>query len=109
MKVKEITERLNLENISESGNMESDITGCFAGDLLSLAMSSVQNGNIWITVQTNLNILAIASLTEAACIIVANSMNIPETVVEKAKEEDICLLRSDKDVYELCNLVGDIL
>ncbi len=109
MNVNEVIEKLRLENVSCSGDLEAKISGCFAGDLLSLAMSSVDKGNIWVTVQTNLNILAIASLTEASCIIVAASMNISDTVIEKAKEEDICLLRSDKGVYELCNLIGSII
>lgn len=109
MKVNEIIDKLHLERVSDAGNTESDVSGCFACDLLSLAMSSVEKGNIWITVQTNVNILAIASLTEASCIIVANSMNISDAVIDKAKEEKICLLRSDNGVYELCNMIGDII
>ena len=109
MKVSELAEKLELEIICEGDTFSCDIDGCFAGDLLSLAMSNIQNGNVWITVQTNMNILGIASLTEAACTVVANGMNIPETVIEKAKEENICLLRSKKSVYELCLLVGELI
>ena len=109
MNVCELSEKLNLEIISDAGEMDALVDGCFAGDLLSLAMSSVQKGNVWITVQTNMNILAIASLTEASCIIVANSMNISDEVIGKAKEEKICLFRSDESVYELCNKIGDII
>lgn len=109
MTVNDIVKKLNLDVLADMNNAESDVTGCFAGDLLSLAMSSVNKGNVWITVQTNLNILAIASLTEASCIIIANSMNVSDAVIEKAKEEDICLLRSDKSIYELCNVIGDII
>lgn len=107
MKVKELIEVLGLEVLSAGETADVSIGGCFAGDLLSLAMSGVTASDAWVTVQTNLNILGIAALTEASCVIVANSMNVPENVVEKAKEESICLLRSDKGMYELCCLIGD--
>ncbi len=109
MKVNELVKKLELETLCEGESFLSEIDGCFAGDLLSLAMSGVRAGNVWITVQTNMNILGIASLTEAACTIVANGMNIPENVIEKAKEENICLLRSKKRMYELCLSVGELI
>jgi len=109
LKVNELVQKLELEVLCEGESFFSDIDGCFAGDLLSLAMSNVRAGNVWITVQTNMNILGIASLTEASCTIVANGMNIPDAVIEKAKEENICLLRSEKGMYELCLSVGELI
>lgn len=109
MNVSQLVKELELEVLSDAGAMDAPVTGGFAGDLLSLAMSSVEKGDVWVTVQTNLNILAIASLTEAACIIVAGSMNISKEVIEKAKQEEICLFRSSEMMYELCNKIGDII
>lgn len=109
MKVSEIINRLNLECLGSKPDDLQEITGCYASDLLSLAMSNVQSGNIWITVQTNINILGIASLTDASCVIVAQSMNIDKSVVDKANEEGICLLRSDMDAYTLCNELGNLI
>ena len=109
MKVNELAKKLELEILCEGETFSNDIDGCFAGDLLSLAMANVQSNNVWITVQTNMNILGIASLTEASCTIVANGMNIPESVIQKAKEENICLLRSKKSMYELCLGVGELI
>ena len=109
MNVKELVQKLDLEFISDAGNMDAYVEGAFAGDLLSHAMSSVEKGNVWVTVQTNLNILAIASLTEASCIIVASSMNISEETIQKAKDEGICLFRSKDNTYELCNKIGEII
>ena len=106
MTVKELIEALNLEIISQGNNLGTTVDGCFSGDLLSLAMSGVHSGDAWVTVQTNVNILGIAALTDAACVIVANGMNIPSEVCSKAAEEEICLLRSDKGAYELCCLIG---
>ena len=107
MTVKAFAEKHNLQVLSEGATFFAEIKGCFSGDLLSLAMSGVSQFDAWVTVQTNMNILGIASLTEASCVIVANNMNIPSEVVEKAIEEDICLLRSEKTSFELCCLIGE--
>lgn len=109
MTVQNLTEKLNLEIICAGTNLNAQIDGCFASDLLSLAMANVQKDNVWITVQTNMNILGIAALAESACVIIAQGMNIPQAVVEKAKEENICVLRSDSPVYELCVEIGKLI
>ncbi len=109
MTVQELVNELNMEVISEGMSLNSSIDGCYATDLLSLAMANVEKDNVWITVQTNMNILGIASLAEAACVIVAQSMNIPDAVVQKAKEEDICLIRTELPVYELCLKIGKLI
>lgn len=107
MTVKQLTEKLNLKVLSEGGSGDVIVRGCFASDLLSLAMSCINAYDVWITVQTNVNILGVSALTEAACVIVANGMNVSAEVIQKAKDEDICLLHSEKSIYELCCLIGD--
>ena len=109
MNVQNLIDKLNLEVICDGGALETSIDGCYATDLLSLAMANVQKSNVWITVQTNMNILGIAALSESACIIIAQKMNIAQSVIEKAKEENICILRSDMPVYELCLEIGKLI
>lgn len=109
MNVQNLIDKLDLEVICEGSGLNSNIDGCYATDLLSLAMANVEKDNIWITVQTNMNILGIAALTETSCVIIAQGMNIPEAVIEKAHEESICLLRSELSVYELCLEIGKLI
>ena len=109
MNVQNLIDKLNLEIICDGNGLEGEIDGCYATDLLSLAMANVQKDNVWVTVQTNMNILGIAALAESACVIVAQSMNIPSSVVEKAKEESICILRTEMPVYELCLEIGKLI
>ena len=109
MNVQNLVDKLNLEIICDGGNLEAEIDGCFATDLLSLAMANVEKGNVWITVQTNMNILGIAALAESSCVVIAQGMNIPQSVIEKAKEESICLLRTPMPVYELCLKIGNLI
>lgn len=109
MTVQSLIEKLNLEIICDGIGLDTEIDGCFASDLLSLAMANVEKNNVWITVQTNMNILGIAALAESACVIIAQGMNIPDAVIQKAKEENICVLRSELPVYELCLEIGKLI
>jgi len=109
MNVQNLIDKLNLEIICEGSGCDTEIDGCYATDLLSLAMANVEKDNIWITVQTNMNILGIAALSECACVIVAQEMNIPQSVIDKAHEEKICILRSNMGVYELCLEIGKLI
>ncbi len=102
MNVKQLAEELELKLYSgEDGAEEKEIQGCFIGDLLSLAMSRVQEGDAWITIQTNVNIVAVASLTDCACIIVADGFLPEESAIAKAKEQDVIILGSTLSVYEI--------
>ncbi len=99
MTVSEIAKKLNLEVYAGDKLEKKTAKGCYIGDLLSLAMSKVEMGNVWITIQTNVNIVAVASLAEAACIILADGCVPDEKTVEKAKEQDIVILGGEISAY----------
>lgn len=79
---------------------ETEITGVYCCDLLSIAMTKVPAGAVWVTVMSNLNTLAVASLTEAACVILAEGAAVEEPVLERAKQQGICLFWTEKPVFE---------
>ena len=105
MKVSELAEKLGCVIACGNGGAEKEVSGCYIGDLLSLAMSKVQMGNVWITIQSNINIAAVATLTEAACIIICDGFAPDENTAKKAETEDIPILTSEKSAYELAKLL----
>jgi len=105
MNVSQLIENLGLEVIN-AGDLTREINGCYCSDLLSHCMSNISENNVWITVQVNINIIAIAVLTDLSAIIISQDMTIDNSVIEKAKEENITLLKSEKPSYELCLEVG---
>ena len=100
MTVRDIAEKLNLKFYAGEEFAERCANGCYIGDLLSLAMSKVQMGYVWITIQTNINIVAVASLADASCIILADGCVPDENTVERAKEQDIVILGGEISAYE---------
>lgn len=102
MTVKNLIEKLDLEilNLAEP---DREITGGYVGDLLSWVMGKAENGDMWVTIMTNINVVAVASLVDVACVVIADNAEIGDEVIEKAKTQSINLLRSDKSAYQLCN------
>ena len=72
MKIKDIVKTLDLEVISGEEFLESEVTGGYAGDLLSDVLANSEKGNIWITLQVHQNIIAVASSKELSGIIIVN-------------------------------------
>ncbi len=100
-KVSDLIKLLELELIAGEGGLDNTISGVYIGDLLSWVMAHLQAGNIWITIQTHVNILAVALLADASCIIIPEYAEIDSQTVEKANHEGIPLLRSKHSAYQL--------
>lgn len=108
MTVNDYAKNLELEIVSK-GDMTKEINGCYCSDLLSHCMSNIESNNVWITVQTNINVVAIAVLTELSCIVVAQDMPVEKNVIDKAIAEEITILRSKESAYELCVKTGNVI
>ncbi|NLL47816.1 MAG: serine kinase [Firmicutes bacterium] len=99
MKVKEIATKLGLEVIS--GSLEEEVSGIYVGDLLSNVMAQAKPGNIWITVHSHQNVVAVASLTEVAAVIVVENFPIEPATVQKAGEVEVTILRTPMSAADL--------
>lgn len=100
MKVKELAEKLDLKILTE-GDLEREVTGCYSGDLLSWVMSRAREGDAWLTVMGNVNAVAVAVLSDCACIILTENAPLDDIAKEKALQQDITFLMSDKNAYNL--------
>lgn len=101
MKLSEMVLRLDLEVKSENAQLDNEITGGYASDLLSDVMAKAQKGNIWITLQVHQNIVAVAILKELAGIILVNNRQPEEETLQKAAQEKMPILVSKLSTFEL--------
>ena len=85
---------------------DREIVCGYTCDLLSHVMGKGQADMAWITVQAHMNVIAVASLMDFACVIIPESLPVDEAIVKKAAQEDIILLSSDKTAYELVVLLA---
>lgn len=108
MRVSELKEKLSAEIKAGANGADNEIKGCYIGDLLSLAMSKVDEGYAWITIQTNINIVAVATLSDAGCIIIPDGFVPDENTAEKADTEGIPILICDKSAYDITKILSSL-
>jgi len=108
MKLNDVIQKLDLKIITQTNFADREVAGCYIGDLLSWVMSKAQKDNIWITVQTNINIVAVAALTEVSCIIIPEEIIVDEATIKKANMQDIVILGSSKISFELAIAINEL-
>ena len=100
--IKQICEELHMRLLSGEENINKEITGVYMCDMLSWVMSHATKGDAWITILTNLNVPAVALLTDVSCVIVPENIEVEQNVLEKAAEHGIVILSTDISAAELC-------
>ncbi len=88
---------------------ERQIEGGYAGDLLSWVMGNATHGCAWVTIMTNRNILAVASLIEMSCIILAEGCTLPEELLALANAQRVNILSSPLGAYDTCAAISRLL
>ena len=88
---------------------DREVTGVYIGDLLSWVMGRAASGDAWITIMSNRNIAAVATLADTACIILAEGVQPDEGVAALAEEKGINLLLSSVSAYDTALRLRDAL
>ena len=101
MNVFKLAEALELSPLA-TPDVEREVTGCYTGDLLSWVMGRASADSAWVTIMTNVNTVAVATLVDASMVIIAENAEIEPDIVEKAKEKGVNLYTSPLDAYALC-------
>ncbi|MDK2918013.1 MAG: hypothetical protein PWQ37_746 [Candidatus Petromonas sp.] len=99
MIVKDLVEKFNFKLLTERDGLEKSVDGVYCCDLLSWVMSHAKNNDAWITVQTHVNVVAVASLLNLSCVIIPESIEVDEDTIAKAKKEGIPILSTDLNAY----------
>ncbi len=71
-----------------------DVNGAMCTDLLSFAMGKASYGDILITIMNNNNSVAVASLLDLPCIIIPFGLDVPESVISRANEQGVVVLKT---------------
>jgi len=109
MKVSDIVHQLGLKVLSGAPGLEREVTGGYVSDLLSDVMGHATEGQIWITLQTHKNIMAIASLKDLAAIILVKG-SLPEAdTAAKSEEENIPVLGTTDTAFDITGKLYELL
>ncbi|PKN80966.1 MAG: hypothetical protein CVU48_00080 [Candidatus Cloacimonetes bacterium HGW-Cloacimonetes-1] len=98
---------VNITPVMDAAKIE--LSSGYVCDMLSDVMGSAKSGQAWITIMKHLNVIAVASMTGIPVIIFAKSSNPDQAVIDKAVEEEICLVQSSKTAFELSGILYQML
>lgn len=105
MTIKEIVVKLGLVVHTGEDRLDVEITGGYAGDLLSDVIGNARAGQVWVTMQIHANIIAVAVLKDLAAIIIVQDRKPAEETVKKALEENVVILLSRRPTYEVVGML----
>ncbi len=103
--LKEIIETLNLEMVSSVSTEVRSVVGGYAADLLSCAMKGAKKDYVWVTLQSHLNVVAVASLSNLAGVIITEGNRPDPETVARAEREGVVLLVTPKTTF---TVVGEL-
>ena len=88
---------------------EREVSGGYVGDLLSWVMGRARSGDAWVTIMSNVNIVAVATLADPACIILSEGVEADSDTVARARSMGVNILGSGKDTFELCAEIAKLI
>ena len=99
MRIQDLIDSGLFEIVYQGQDADRQITDVFCCDLLSVAMSRGVEDAAWVTVMGNINTLAVKTLTDMACIVLAEGAPLDEAALNKAKQEEYTILRTQDAIF----------
>lgn len=109
VKLNDIVRELSLEVKTCKDGLQNDVTGAYVSDLLSDVMGNSKKGDVWITLQTHLNIVAVAGHAGLAGIILVGGRKPQEDVEKKAEAEKLTIMSTPLTAFEVAGRLYQLL
>jgi hypothetical protein len=103
--LKGVVEKLDLEAVSSASLIDRPVAGGYAADLLSCVMKGAKKDYLWVTLQSHLNVVAVASLLNLAGVIITEGNRPDQETIARADEERVTLMVTPKTTY---TVVGEL-
>ena len=105
MRVSELIDKYGMKALSLPDG-DREIAGGYCGDLLSWVMGCAQADNAWVTIMSNMNVVAVASLADVSCVILAEGVTPEQSVIDTAAAKGVNVLSSEKGAFEIASLLA---
>ncbi|MBQ9265090.1 MAG: AraC family transcriptional regulator [Clostridia bacterium] len=102
MTIAELAALIEAENQTPSLPIDRTVSCGYTCDLLSWVMAHGEEGMAWVTVQTHMNVVAVAVLADMACVIMPENIDMPKESIDKAADEGLVILKSPLTAYAIC-------
>ena len=88
---------------------QREINGAYIGDLLSWVMGRAEANDAWITIMSNINVVAVASLADVSCVILAEGVLLVDEIIKAAEEKGINVLKTELPIYETAKILSELI
>lgn len=85
------------------------VEGGYCGDLLSWVMGRAPVGGAWLTIMSNVNVAAVAALSDVSCVVLAEGVIPDPPLLDKARAQGITLLGTDLSVFDCAVRLGGLI
>jgi hypothetical protein len=85
-----------------------EIQGGYASDLLSDVMGNSREGDLWVTLQKHVNIVAVAQLNGLAAIVLINGRKPEPDTLARAEEAGIPIISTPLQAFEAIGLLHSL-
>jgi serine kinase of HPr protein (carbohydrate metabolism regulator) len=99
MNLRTIVDHLHLEVCAAEQKLDTEVKGGYASDLLSYVMARAKESDVWVTMQSHVNVVAVASLVNLAGVIITEGTRPEPAMLEKANQEGIPILATRLTTY----------
>ncbi|MHB1414917.1 MAG: hypothetical protein ACYC1C_06660 [Chloroflexota bacterium] len=108
MNLREIAKQLSLTPVAAEQKIHREVMGCYAGDLLSCAMKGAHRGDLWLTVQSHANIVAVAVLLDLPGIVITEGATVEQGTLQRANAEGIVLLTTPEPTFSVAGRLWEL-
>ncbi len=112
MTVHDLIEQLPASLLCGDATKDISVEGGYACDMLSWVISKIEQTDVWLTIQNSANVIAVAALSECACVLLTEDVDMAPEVLERAREKSIVVLTTSLTTWQasarLANLLGTI-
>lgn len=108
MILREIAKLLSLWPVTAEEKLDREVAGCYAGDLLSVAMASAHQGDLWLTTQSHANVVAVAVLLDLAGVVITAGAQPDVATAGRANAEGVVLLTTPEPTYVVAGKLWEL-
>lgn len=108
VKLDEIIQGLGLRDAGGAPADSAVASGAYCSDLLSEVMGGARPGEVWLTIQSHMNLVAVAALKELAAVIVCGGREVDADVAARAAREGVVVLVSPDSMYEVAGRLWEM-
>ena len=103
MKVAEAAKEL--KGTVMTGAADNEVLGAYSSDLLSDVMANSREGDLWITLQKHVNIVAVAQLNGISAIALVNNRTPEPDTLARAEEMRVAIISTPLQAFDAAGVL----